>query len=273
MRKDYALVTDADATADEGTYVREYWTRKWVDRAFRPDAADIGRDEVYRIVRPFLDRLPRGSRVLDGGCGTGAWPVYLTARGLSVVGLDISDQTVARLRQLLPGHEWAVGDVRETGFPEASFDGYYSWGTFEHFESGMGQCLDEAYRILRPGGLLCLSVPFDNWRHAIRAARSLRHLDRDFDPRSGYRAPHRFYQWRFTGAELARELELRGFRVSLVRPVAKIEGIVRMLRHDFGIKSEGWVFKVLWRVLAKIVPSAYASHMVVAVARRSGTVA
>lgn len=49
---------------------------------------------------------------------------------------------------------------------------------------------------------------------------------------------------------------------------APVTSAVRMLRHDLGVRSSGVPFKVLWGVLAMLVPKAYVSHMVVAVAHR-----
>src|SRR5687768_12849943 len=51
---------------------------------------------------PILDRLAPGSRILDGGCGMGEWTVFLAQRGFILVGADISEHTVERLRGWFP---------------------------------------------------------------------------------------------------------------------------------------------------------------------------
>ena len=68
-----------------------------------------------------------------------------------------SAMTVDRLNEFFPGTLFTCGDIRATGFPDGHFDAYTSWGTFEHFEEGMGRCFREAVRILKPGGLLSVS--------------------------------------------------------------------------------------------------------------------
>lgn len=259
MKKDYVPVSAADAAVSEDDYVHRYWTEKWSD----PHLAvreDVTRSDVYRLIAPFARRLRPGARILDGGCGTGAWTEHFRALGFATVGLDISGPTIERLRMVVPAGDWKVGDIRRTGFPDAEFDAYYSWGTFEHFECGLGDAIAEAYRLLKPGGLLFISVPFQNWRHTF-AASAIQDAQTS--------GPHRFYQWRLTDDELRLELTLRGFRVLKTAPVSKIEGVTRWIRHDLRIVSEGSVlFKLMWRLFARILPAAYVSHMILAVAER-----
>jgi SAM-dependent methyltransferase len=249
---------------DETAFVEAFWARHWQDRLLPPAATVVNRDD-YKVIRSVLDRLPAGSRILDAGCGLGAWTVFLAGKGFDAVGVDISAQTVSKLRQLLPGYEFVVGDIRSTGLPERTFDACMAWGTFEHFENGFGDCLREAYRIIKPDGWLFMSVPFHNWRHIVRDSR-LRPVSQD-DRRS--HAPHRFYQWRLTIGELHRELELHGFRVRTIVPTEKIEGVDRWLRSTLRFPRPGTLtFRILRRGLATLLPASLVSHMIVAVAQK-----
>lgn len=115
-----------------------------------------------------------------------------------------------------------------------------------------------------------ISVPFQNWRHILRDSQPLEKWDETFDRREGYRKAHRFYQWRLTRPELQRELELRGFRVHQIKPIAKNSGVLRLLQWELHWFKEGtaphaWVRRILRRVL----PSTYVSHMIMAVAQKS----
>jgi ubiquinone/menaquinone biosynthesis C-methylase UbiE len=110
-----------------------------------------------------------------------------------VIGLDISKATIERLSEIFPDHNFIVGDIRSTGFDDESFDAYFSWGTFEHFEIGLGPCFKEANRILKKGGYLFVSVPFQNGRHLRKDRRELYMWDENFDRENGYVKEIRFY--------------------------------------------------------------------------------
>ncbi len=261
MRKDFTQATAGDI--DEAAFIERYWTEVWERQGGPTDAvAKVTKRQEYRIMAPYLARLPQGARLLDGGCGLGEWTVYLGRNGYSTLGLDISRKTVAQLQERFPDAEFAAGDIRDTGLAAESFDGYFSWGVFEHFEEGLQRCIAEAHRLLRPGGLLCVSVPFDNLRMSLRGF-----LERH----ARHRAPVsdlRFYQWRLTRAELARELAIGGFEVEEIRPIHRRQGVLRMLHHEFGLPYEWILTKGLSVVLQPLIANALVAHMLMAVARK-----
>lgn len=269
MRKDYVPVDALGEAAGEATFVERFWTEQWKDRARPADVSFVAGREEYRLMQPFVDRLPSGSRILDGGCGMGEWTVFLSRRGFDVIGMDISEQTVDRLREWFPEQRFEHGDLRQTRFEDGAFDTYFSWGTFEHFEAGLGGCLAEARRIVRPGGWLFITVPFHNWRLILGDARPLPRWDRNFAPESGYPSAQRFYQWRLTRPELRRELELHGFRVHGVTPIAKVTGAGRLLRSDLRLFSKGTrPYNAACRALALCAPASFLGHMIFAAAER-----
>jgi SAM-dependent methyltransferase len=269
VRKDYVSIDPATNVLDEAAFVERFWTEQWQDRGSPPDITAVARREEYRLMQPHLQQLRPGSRILDGGCGLGEWTVYVSQQGFDVTGLDISELTVSRLQAWFPQQQFHAGDLRRTSFQDASFDAYFSWGTFEHFENGMGECLAEARRILKPGGWLFVSVPYQNWRLIVRDSRALERWDEAFDADAGYRAPQRFYQWRFTQPELRRELELHGFRVHGIRPIAKLTGAGRMLQWDVPLFTKGsLVYRVACRALAAALPGSVLCHMIMATAQR-----
>ncbi len=258
MRKDY--IADVASADHETKFVEDYWTQVW-EREGGPKGAieRIPVKDEYRLMAPHLSKLPKGARILDGGCGLGDWTMAFAREGFSVVGLDLSRKTVEQLQTRFPETEFMSGDIRQTGFSDDSFDAYFSWGVFEHFESGPQDCLREAWRILKPGGLLFISVPLDNLRHAL--------LGTFARPQTISRGA-RFYQYRFTRAELARELAIGGFDVCEVRCIHKRQGVLRSLHHELGFPYDWLLTKGLSAVIAPFVPGSFIAHMVLAVARK-----
>ncbi len=269
MKKDYIPVSVDASLVDETAFVEQYWTEMWKDRTGPPEPAGVVRGEEHRVIQPYLAQLRSGTRILDGGCGMGEWTVFLARRGFDVVGLDLSESVIQRLKIWFPALQFVRGDIRRTGFPSGSFDAYLSWGTFEHFEDGLRDCLQEAHRVLQPGGWLFVSVPFDNWRLIVGEARSLDRWDSTFDRKAGYHRAQRFYQWRLTRPELQRELELHGFRVHAIKPIGKLTGAGRMLHWDVRMFRPGSrAYRVARRALALMMPASFIAHMILAISQR-----
>lgn len=63
--------------------------------------------------------VPRGSRILDAGCGPGRLGGYLAAAGHDVVGVDVDPALIEAAEQDHPGPRWVVGDLAELDLPAA----------------------------------------------------------------------------------------------------------------------------------------------------------
>ena len=81
------------------------------------------RKEIETIA-DWLEEVPQTGRVLDVGCGAGAWTRIFADRYASVVGIEQSSSMVAAAQTLLapcPGAKIVEGDIRED-LPEGPFD-------------------------------------------------------------------------------------------------------------------------------------------------------
>jgi demethylmenaquinone methyltransferase/2-methoxy-6-polyprenyl-1,4-benzoquinol methylase len=96
-----------------------------------------------------------GDRVLDAACGTGDLAIAdLKAGAATVVGLDFSEQMLARARKKAP-LEWVQGDMLALPFEDASFDAA-TVGFGVRNVADLPLALRELRRVLRPGGRLAI---------------------------------------------------------------------------------------------------------------------
>jgi SAM-dependent methyltransferase len=111
-----------------------------------------GVQEALRAVAP----LPRGSRVLDVGCGNG-FPITdtLLNAGHRVVGLDSSRRMLDRFRANLPSTPAVRGDSRACPFGDRTFDAAISWGMIFHLTNR-----DQAAAFASIGRVLKRGAPF-----------------------------------------------------------------------------------------------------------------
>ena len=115
--------------------------------------------EVEFLVRE-LD-IDAGARVLDVPCGDGRHARGLVARGVSVTGVDISEDFLAAARREDPEEkvEWLCDDMRQLP-AGADFDGAYCFGnSFGYLDySGTCEFLVALSGCLRPGARFALDT-------------------------------------------------------------------------------------------------------------------
>lgn len=262
MRRDERAYDESEGQ-EEIAAIEAQWTRIWEKGGGPKGRIDrVPRREEFKIIWPYIQKLPKGSRLLDGGCGLGDWVVWFSRAGYPTLGLDVSRATIGKLQQMFPENEFRVADIRETGLPDASIDAYFSWGTFEHFEEGFGRVVREAYRVLKPGGRLFVSMPTVNLRHAIGdTMKRARHI-----PPKAQRT--RFYQWRMTRRELADTLALHGFSVDDVKIFSKRNGLQRWISAVSGIDAVSTFARGAAFLMAPFVPRILIGHMMLAIAEK-----
>ena len=122
-------------------------------------SADPQQIEMQKQYFAWLD-LPPGATVLEGGCGTGAVARHLASytEAGRVLGLDPSPYFIEKAIALgkdCPSLEFQVGDARSMPFPDSSFDAVIFHTCLCHVPDAQ-IAIDEALRVLRPGGKLAI---------------------------------------------------------------------------------------------------------------------
>ncbi|MFT3699113.1 MAG: methyltransferase domain-containing protein [Kofleriaceae bacterium] len=193
-------------------------------------------DEDYLRTLPFLTpqatqaeaefvleamQLAPGAQVLDVGCGYGRHAMELAARGIHMVGLDLSTPLLVRGGEEAHRRGLTInfvrGDMRELDF-ENQFDAAYSlFSTFGYFDDETNKkTLQNIARALKPNGKVLIEI-----------------LNRDYLIQD---LPTRVW-WEGDGCVVLEEVELNYFssRIQVNRSVVFDDG--RQLEQEISVRA------------------------------------
>jgi len=120
-----------------------------------------------RWLAKTLNALPEGLRILDAGAGELKNKVY--CKHLNYVSQDFCQYSGGGKEGLSP-EKWdtskidIVSDIANIPEPDASFDAILCSEVLEHVPEPT-KALDEFQRLLKPGGILILTAPFNSLVH------------------------------------------------------------------------------------------------------------
>ena len=190
---------------------------EWSQAAWRIEGSAFSTDECeQKLIRAvLLEHLPRDGLIIDAGCGTAKWVIYLRRMGYRIMGIDISHAAGLIAKKDDPAVNLMVADARKTPLRTHSVDAVMSLGVVEHDEAGPVAGLREIHRILKPNGLLVLDVPFNNLARRLIS----NHLHR-YATWKRRRADWKlaFSEYRFGMRELRQFLAGAGFEVVTACP-------------------------------------------------------
>lgn len=106
----------------------------------------------------FVEEVGHAAPVLDLGCGAGRDTAWLAARGVRVVGTDLSAGMLAQAR-LRTGRPLVQADMRLLPFPAGRFRGVWCMASLLHLPKAEAPlALAEMRRVLAPGGALIVGL-------------------------------------------------------------------------------------------------------------------
>jgi SAM-dependent methyltransferase len=179
----------------------DFWTEHWGGHTVDELLAVA---EASPLTSLIVAALPPHGLVLEAGCGLGQYVILLRQRGWRVAGVDTSVPalTAAHGRARVP---LLASDLRQLAVRTGAVATYVSLGVVEHDPDGPGAILSEARRVLAPGGVLVVSVPYLNGARRLGAPWIRR------QQAALRRRGASFYQYVFTRRELLAALRRHGF--------------------------------------------------------------
>jgi 2-polyprenyl-6-hydroxyphenyl methylase/3-demethylubiquinone-9 3-methyltransferase len=168
------LTSPEHPAKDAVAYHRELavgWDQRYKKPAFRA--------RLRAFEECLAGRDLHGQAWLDAGCGSGTMARYLVKAGARVLGVDAAEPMIAMARelasQILPSHDLPSQDparqdestqqlrfehiatIAQLPLADQSLDGILCSSVLEYVPDASA-CLAEFARVLRPGGLLIVSV-------------------------------------------------------------------------------------------------------------------
>lgn len=167
-----------------GRKVADFWTRNVnAERIMGRDVTlhergteeyfadlEVQRFRSHRHLPDWIASMRAGSHVLEIGCGIGLDSMRMARHGLRVTAIDLTavgpgtGSKRAQARGL--DATYLCADAEHLPFPGEAFDYVYSFGVMHHAPDTQA-CIDEAYRVLRPGGQALIMLYH---RHSLNEA-------------------------------------------------------------------------------------------------------
>ncbi|MHC4976192.1 MAG: methyltransferase domain-containing protein [Planctomycetota bacterium] len=214
-----------------------------VDNAygFSEETSGVYRDAalaLYEQSMGYLEGLDLSGvgTVLDVGCGYGHHCAWFASRGLDVTGIstDVSDELIAHASE--HGYTLLRRDMHFLDFEDGVFDMVWSHHCLEH-SFGPLFALWEWGRVLRAGGVLCVTVP---------------------PHKSMVVSGHFTSGW--TIGQLLYVLGVMGFDIasgSFVREGYNVRAMVRKPEGDVDVRGISWLHRMRERL-----PEALMEHLI-----------
>jgi ubiquinone/menaquinone biosynthesis C-methylase UbiE len=204
---------------------RQAWETIWNGASMSVEMEAVQYERAQATIRAYLPYLNKQDVILEAGSGLSAVVITLRRMGYNVVGLDYAENALHLSRQYEPELNLVTGDVHALPYADNSLGAYLSFGVLEHFEHGMLPALKEAYRVLKPGGVLVLTIPYPSvvWKLAQwRRSRSGQQLINED-----------FYESTYTRAALTDSVTAAGFQVMEMLPTS----------HEFTLWGLNGIFR------------------------------
>ncbi len=155
--------------ADQRRWNTDYGSSALAQLAENPEDWLVENRPANPSIDALIERLPplAGKKVLDFGSGQGWQSIALSRAGALVTGVDVGSDLVALAWEIAALNEadceFQVGSVTDLPFLDNSFDYVVGNDILHHLtEEQVLRSMEEAFRVLVPGGKAFVSEPLEN---------------------------------------------------------------------------------------------------------------
>jgi len=130
--------------------VRDFYNEHW--KRF-----DVSRVRIWHCVRQFIESLPKGSHVLDAGCGNGKNINYFQNQ-TTIMGFDKSMPLLEICKK--KGYDVFHSDILDIAIDDESFHYIICIAVIHHLDSSQKHisAIHELMRLLKPNGQLLVTL-------------------------------------------------------------------------------------------------------------------
>jgi|Deesub1362A_J573_1020465.scaffolds.fasta_scaffold09795_2 SAM-dependent methyltransferase len=114
--------------------------------------------DAYNNWLADIEKMISKGRLLEIGSALGYFLEAARRRGWEVYGVEVSSGGVRCCKERY-GIDAFCGEIKEAGIPSGYFDCIVTLHTLEHVYDPM-ELMSECYRVLRPGGLIVIEIPY-----------------------------------------------------------------------------------------------------------------
>lgn len=163
----------------------------------------LGRSLMLRKKYGMVNKVAKGSKLLDIGCGTGYFPAYMKRKGYDAAGVEIDPKARAFAQKEFGIRVFAPLDFTGRKIT-VKFDVITLWHVLEHLDD-FDLYLERMLEHLEPGGSLVIALPNCN-------AYDARHYKELW---AGYDLPR--HLWHFTPSTMQILAEKHGLKITKMK--------------------------------------------------------
>lgn len=245
---------------------KDKWTNEWKSLSVE---SEIQMWDYFGLRPWILKYVPRKGIIVEAGCGLGRYVFLLTKLGIDIDGIDFSDETIEFLNKWKVQNNYdgnfLVDDVTKLHYSDNSISGYLSFGVVEHFYEGPQKPIEEAFRVLKPGGIAIITTPSKSWFYYFNSIRvRIRNTIKRLIGRKIVKPP--FFQYWYSPKQLKQFVEEAGFtvvRYSGADVLYTFNEYCRLRKKK--IETKSWIFKLSMKLEKTFVHRWGAQSVVIAV--------